>query len=73
MIGMLWFDNSKERMDVKISKAAAYYHDKYGGVANVCYVSAGEQEIEAPEGIEVKVTKTVIKNHFWLGIETRER
>ncbi len=36
--GMLWFDNSQTELNIKIQKAADYYHKKYGQVPDLCLV-----------------------------------
>ena len=75
-IGMLWFDNDvKTDLNQKIQRAAIYYQQKYGRQPDLCYVHPsmanstqnGNQGIKAGE-IEVKTTKSVLPNHFWIGI-----
>ena len=36
--GMLWFDNSQTTLLMKIQKATAYYHKKYGRIPDLCLV-----------------------------------
>jgi hypothetical protein len=79
-VGMLWFDNdSKSDLAAKISRAAAYYKDKYGVKPTLCYVnprmlsngsSQGKfKKVEAKAGgIELRTTELVLPNHFWIGI-----
>ncbi len=69
--GMLWLDADAKRPFVeKVQRAADYYHDKYGQFPQICLVSKnaidGEQTIA---NILVQPAKTVLPNHFWLGVE----
>ncbi len=72
-IGMLWFDNdNKADLPTKIQRAANYYHTKYGKTPNLCLVhprTLGDASMKW-NGIEVKATKSVLPNHFWLGINS---
>lgn len=76
-IGMLWFDNdAKSDLFSKISRAAIYYQGKYGNKPNICFVhpsmaqaKSNDQAIRAVE-IEVRLTKSVLPHHFWIGIES---
>lgn len=76
-IGMLWFDNDKERdLNTKVMRAADYYKKKYGNVPNMCYVHPSmlpvSQEIENKKrmagNVEVRSAMTVLPNHFWIGV-----
>ncbi len=69
--GMLWFDNDpKADFKVKVERAATYYRTKYGRVANVCFVhpSMLEPNPTRPEAIEVRPSKSIMPNHFWIGV-----
>lgn len=70
-IGMLWFDNdNKADLATKIQRAASYYHTKYGKAPNICLVhprTLGNNTCKGT-GIEVKATRSVLPNHFWLGV-----
>lgn len=82
-IGMLWFDNDpKSALDAKIERAASYYRNKYGKLPTLCYVhpcmlptggpsngtaEAGQAGFRSA-GLEVRPTRTVLPNHFWIGI-----
>ena len=75
-IGMLWFDNDKKAdLQAKIARAARYYQDKYGQAPNLCFIHPdmlpseslpgnGDQET----GLEIRTTKTMLPNHFWIGV-----
>jgi hypothetical protein len=78
---MLWFDNdSQVDLNAKINRAARYYNEKYGRKPNLCFVhpSMTGKPQEAPErseslalrsgDIEVRVTRSVLPNHFWIGM-----
>jgi threonyl-tRNA synthetase len=72
-IGMLWFDNDhKADLATKIERAAKYYHSKYGKVPNLCLVHPKTlgNDLWKGKGIEVKATRSVLPDHFWLGVES---
>jgi hypothetical protein len=70
-IGMLWFDNdNKSDLATKIQRAATYYHSKYGKAPNLCLVhpkTLGDN-LWKSGNIEVRTTRSVLPNHFWLGV-----
>ena len=77
-IGMLWFDNDpKAEITIKIDRAAAYYHTKYGLVPNLCFIhpsmvnngSLQTKDDKMKSGnIEVRTSRSVLPNHFWIGV-----
>ena len=70
-IGMLWFDNdTKTDLSAKIKRAASYYKEKYGQNPNLCFVHPSMLKAPpTPEfGIELRTTRSVLPNHFWLGV-----
>ncbi len=77
-IGMLWFDNdTKTELPTRIERAAQYYREKYGTKPNVCFVHPSMVKIEESDNqtkiivrgeIELRTTKSVLPNHFWIGI-----
>jgi hypothetical protein len=72
-IGMLWFDNdSKTDLPAKIKRAATYYKEKYGQTPNLCFVHPSMVKAPAPSevGIELRTTRSVLPNHFWLGVNS---
>ncbi len=72
-IGMLWFDNdTKADLAAKIKRASSYYKDKYGQAPNLCFVhpSMVAKDGHSEAGIELRTTRSVLPNHFWLGIST---
>lgn len=77
-IGMLWFDNDrKTEIKSKVDRAALYYREKYGTNPNVCFVhpSMLNEQIDNSStkkvtygDIEIRTSKSVLPNHFWIGI-----
>ena len=71
-IGMLWFDNDKNAdLKTKVTKAAKYYHQKYGQAPNLCFVhpSMLMNVTWQNNGIELRTDQSVRPNHFWLGVQ----
>lgn len=71
-VELLWYDDDKKRsLADKVLRASNYYANKYGVSPTDCYVNPvmleGEETVEV-WGVRVIPNKTVIKNHFWLGI-----
>jgi len=69
--GMLWFDNDpKTDLPTKVNRAAAYYQRKYGCSPNLCFVHPSMLQKEEPkaDGIEMRPSRQVLPNHFWLGM-----
>ncbi len=77
-IGMLWFDNDpKAEIATKIERAAAYYNAKYGTTPNLCFVHPsmihngslkGRNDKMSSGEVEVRTTRTILPNHFWIGV-----
>jgi hypothetical protein len=77
-VGMLWFDNDKQTdLSRKIERAVNYYQKKYGQTPNLCFVhpcmltngsSAAKNHAQATGGIELRESKSMLPNHFWIGI-----
>ncbi len=72
-IGMLWYDNdNKADLVTKINRAAEYYQVKYGKAPNLCLIhprTLGDN-LWKGTGIEVRTTRSVLPNHFWLGVNS---
>lgn len=69
-IGMLWFDNDKKaETPAKIDKAAAFYLAKYGKAPTVVFVNPTQPDATHPT-IGVRKSRSVMPNHFWVGVET---
>jgi hypothetical protein len=72
-LGMLWFDNdTKTDLAARISRAVTYYRGKYGQEPNLCFVNPKTLNGAQPTGvaIEVRTTRSVLPNHFWLGVSS---
>jgi len=70
-VGMLWFDNDPKRsFDDKVSRAAEHYRRKYGRPPDVCFVhpTSAQKVKDRAAGLLVKTSKTVLPNHFWIGV-----
>ena len=83
-VGMLWFDDDRQRpLTEKIERAAKHYQSKYGATPNMCYANPqafgeGQNELVVPvpalkagkvsEQLTLKQARTILPNHFWLGI-----
>ena len=73
-IGMLWFDDNKQRdLAAKISRAATHYEAKYGVRPTSCYIhpsmlAEGEAQLA---DIAVHAVNNVLPHHFWLGVEDK--
>ncbi len=70
-MGMLWFDNDpKADLAMKVQRAAEYYHKKYGHAPDLCFVHPsmlGNGSLRSGQ-IEIRSSRTVLPNHFWIGI-----
>lgn len=74
VVGMLWFNNSPaESMKDKIHGAVEYYKTKYGHTPNTCFVNPLmlEPNPEKPADIDVRPNKSIMPNHFWIGVESK--
>lgn len=81
-IGMLWFDNdSSSDLNTKVARAANYYAGKYGDQPNLCFIhpsmapKEGEIDPSAEKftagGVEVRLTRSVLPHHFWIGTQVQ--
>ena len=68
-LGMLWLDMSKNRsFEEKVDRAAAYYQQKYGHSAELCFVNKASLIAEQHIGpIQVRPAENILPHHFWLG------
>ena len=73
--GMLWFDDSKRSLTLKVEEAVDYYKDKYGQSPTLCFVNpatiAGAKVVQ--NGVEVCETMTVMPHHFWIGVDKKSK
>ncbi len=75
-IGLLWYDDDAKRtLEQKVARAVNYYRTKYGVQPNFCWVHPTmlppQYARVMADGVRLVGSRTVIKNHMWLGVETR--
>lgn len=77
--GMLWFDNSKSRWEIKLQKAVEYYEKKYGRKPDLCLVHpATVDEAQRAKrtfescGLTVRLYRPVLPGHIWVGVEDKD-
>ena len=72
--GMLWFDDSKRALAIKVEEAALYHERKYGRLPNVCLVHPGmvTEDSLIVRGIAVRMARYVQPGHLWIGVEIVE-
>jgi hypothetical protein len=72
--GMLWFDNSPRSLKEKVNDASVFYREKYGCIPTLCFVNPAslEEEESQSNGVEVRKARTVMPDHFWIGIDSKE-
>ena len=71
-IGMLWYDDDKQRtLAEKVKRAADYYKEKYEVAPSLCYVHPSALEgVEFQEnGVALRAAPNVRPNHFWVGLD----
>jgi len=70
--GLLWYDDSDTDLGAKVLDAAERYEEKFGDRPNRCYVHPDclEEEKLQVNGIVVLPSKSVLPNHFWVGLGT---
>jgi hypothetical protein len=81
-VGLLWFDDDNKRtLAEKVERAASHYQQKYSVSPTVCYVHVSALEgaeinalapAQRVNGVEVRTVRTVLPNHFWIGVEERK-
>jgi hypothetical protein len=69
---MLWKSAS---LNDKIRKAVDFYTEKYGQKPTLCMVNpatlnGGERKFA---GVEIKKARSVMRDHFWIGIDEKPR
>jgi hypothetical protein len=71
-VGMLWFDaDPRVNIKARLTRAVAYYQKKYGRVPNLCFIhptTAGDDTPEKVADLEVRTSKKILPDHFWLGV-----
>lgn len=73
---MLWYcDDKRKSLEEKVREAATFYQNKYGAAPTQCYVHPGmlaDGASQTVAGVRLRPNRTVIKNHFWLGVGSDE-
>jgi hypothetical protein len=80
-IGFLWLDADPERpIEEKVQQAAQRYRERFGRVANTCYVNPVSLNGNGDLGdeflcgqVKVIVTPQALPRHFWLGSADRSQ
>jgi len=78
-VGMLWFDNDpRTALAAKVARAADYYRQKYGLVADLCQVNPSMLTGARPDAGEERAGKVAIRSnrailpgHLWIGTEEK--
>jgi hypothetical protein len=78
-VGMLWYDNDpRTALTVKVARAADYYRQKYGLVADLCLVHPSMLAQPAPGLIDdhagkvaVRPNRAILPGHLWIGTEEK--
>ncbi|MEA3350483.1 MAG: hypothetical protein U9Q82_07680 [Chloroflexota bacterium] len=81
-------NDKKAGLDDKIKRAANYYQKKYGQFPDMCFVhpamfsgNGNTRGVElcpqkgnppSTERVEVRISQSLLPNHFWLGINQSE-
>jgi hypothetical protein len=74
-VGMLWYDNDpRTALPSKVTRAANYYRQKYGLVADLCLVhpsmlaEACPNLIEGETGlVSIRPNRSIQPGHLWIG------
>ncbi|MCS7010089.1 MAG: hypothetical protein N2049_10770 [Anaerolineales bacterium] len=79
-VGMLWFDNEKIPLTVKVERAAEYYRRKYGLTPDLCLVHPSMLQGTQAEVIQsrlgqvtVRPYRSILPGHLWIGVEEQNR
>jgi len=80
--GLLWFDDDpRKKLEEKVQRAVVHYERKYGQAPTLCFVHSNvfdgngkKNGTQKAGGVEIRVGRSVLPNHFWLGIaEEKQR
>jgi hypothetical protein len=67
LVGMLWFDNSKDALDERVRRAAAYYGKKFGKEAMVAEAPVCDiQAARMVDHLVVLPNKSILPHHMIL-------
>jgi hypothetical protein len=73
-IGMLWYDDDRQRtLEEKVRRAADYYRQKYGQSPNLCLINpqSANGGAQAVNSIELKTAPNILPHHFWIGVTAK--
>lgn len=70
MTGMLWFDNSKDPLEKKIERAAAYYQRKYAKTVRTVVIHPQDVEDCTIPGISIHPSGECLRHHLLVSEET---
>ena len=71
--GLLWFDDDAQAdFSLKVNRAVVYVHKKYEKNPMLCYVhpSMLEKNRKLKIGVEIRTSRAIRPNHFWLELGT---
>jgi hypothetical protein len=71
---MLWFDDGPQGLKDKVARAVSFYATKYGRSPTVCLVHPATRagaEMPSVDGVLLRETRSILPNHFLVGIEDR--
>ena len=76
--GLLWFDDDPGRdLAEKVGRAAQRYRQKFGASPDICYVHpsalGGNGQERRVGGVRVAPLPHVLRHHFWLGQEEKQK
>jgi len=82
--GLLWFDDDpRKQLEEKVLRAARHYERKYGQVPNLCFVHPsafdgngkgnGNGAVAKAGDVEIRSGRSVLPDHFWLGVAEHSR
>jgi hypothetical protein len=69
MLYLVWFDDSKKAIEVKVTDAIAAYQERYGVLPNVALVNESDAAPATVAGVRTQVEKRVGRNNIQLGYE----
>jgi hypothetical protein len=76
-IGLLWFENDpKKSLEQRVKEAADFYQNKHGHAPTLCFVHPSFYPAQPDNkplisaGVEVRPFRSVMPNHYWIGVET---
>jgi hypothetical protein len=73
-IGMLWYDDDRQRtLEDKVRRAADYYRRKYGQSPNLCLINpqSANGGPQAVNSIKLQTAANILPHHFWIGVATQ--